>query len=1057
MPLTDVNQVTTSLNTLQLKEVTSLSSTSAHHIAVLGRQPKHSTMASSTGVLGKQGNQNAAALSPEEGIVKLLERTKYTFVQENGQRRYGPPPNWRSDPPPRGCEVFIGKIPRDCFEDELIPVFEKIGPIYMFRLMMEFNGSNRGYGFCVYTNREDTKRAVQELDNYEIRKGKTIGVCFSVDNCRLFVGGIPKNKTRDEILTEMKRVTEGVKDVICYPSVTDKTKNRGFAFVEYESHKAAAMARRKLIPGRIQLWGQQIAVDWAEPEREVNEDIMSKVKILYVRNLMLSTTEDTLREHFIQVCGGDPNCVERVKKISDYAFIHFKEREQAAKCLHALNDTTIEGSRIEVTWAKPVDKNDLNARQQSSRSSNKLMNELALAKELNASTPLLFDARANAAAVVAASGLIPSLDSASPFLLPPVGQQPGVAPDLLSINPAALAVTGSAMNIGSPSGPRLLNGTRTGRRNAAGSRSAGIQRDRKHPVEVLEELSRHAGWGSPVYTALPADFVDSISGNKLQLYTGQVLLPNLHLQYQAARYYATPEEAKIGACETAIQSLQYNQMVLAEGDMNIPANTVRDTIVSPFVAPSEGLMNIPPLPVPFMPLSAIAIPHSQKLTSTPAVQTSDSVSNSSPACPSQDKVVSTAVYENSSGAPISSMLVSNRKDSQSSFSTVTTNSAQPTNPSSGTVNPTYTTLNGTSTSGNGNCGVSTTRFESTEFPSSVPNMMTSARSCAVICAQPGSLVTLSNFGPPPISQLIYPQQSLANLGPCTGFSTNPTSGPQVAYASFPNFRPLHQPQLSTLSTGSYGSCAALATNYALAFGSGVMPSGATFLPLQLQTTGPNTNNTLGLLQAQSNALQIPTAPNVPSQSGGQSAVAMNSTLPPQDCAQSLAMNGFDYSSQLLSAPLTASNMINPFANPSAYIMDPNGLTPGQAAAVMVGSGSTLSGLSSVGGVPQSVGNCTSEMIQSSTIGQSATLSVPQMPHTGLYTLGLPVPTMQTPPSQMSSTPSNQASLLGLLGQSQTNQQTAQNQPVANSNVSLPTTQPTPESSSQVSLPVPAPV
>lgn len=34
-----------------------------------------------------------------------------------------------------------------------------------------------------------------------------------------------------------------------YPSSTDKSKNRGFAFVEYKSHKAAAMARRKLIPG----------------------------------------------------------------------------------------------------------------------------------------------------------------------------------------------------------------------------------------------------------------------------------------------------------------------------------------------------------------------------------------------------------------------------------------------------------------------------------------------------------------------------------------------------------------------------------------------------------------------------------------------------------------------------------------------------------------------------------------------------------------------------------------------------------------------------------------
>lgn len=45
------------------------------------------------------------------------------------------------------------------------------------------------------------------------------------------------------------QVSDGVMDVIVYPSSTDKTKNRGFAFIEYDSHKSAAMARRKLIPG----------------------------------------------------------------------------------------------------------------------------------------------------------------------------------------------------------------------------------------------------------------------------------------------------------------------------------------------------------------------------------------------------------------------------------------------------------------------------------------------------------------------------------------------------------------------------------------------------------------------------------------------------------------------------------------------------------------------------------------------------------------------------------------------------------------------------------------
>ncbi|XP_042561101.1 probable RNA-binding protein 46 [Clupea harengus] len=293
--------------------------------------------------------------SPNEAaLLALLEKTGYSMVQENGQRKFGgPPPGWEGPPPPRGCEVFVGKIPRDMYEDELVPVFERAGRIYEFRLMMEFSGENRGYAFVMYTTREAAQRAIQMLDNHEIRPGKFIGVCVSLDNCRLFIGSIPKDKRKEEIQEEMMKVTEGVVDVIVYPSATDKTKNRGFAFVEYESHKAAAMARRKLIPGTFQLWGHTIQVDWAEPERDVDEETMQRVRVLYVRNLMLHTTEETLRAEFSRL---KPGSVERVKKLTDYAFVHFHSREDAVAAMHASNSALVDGSPIEVTLAKPVSK-----------------------------------------------------------------------------------------------------------------------------------------------------------------------------------------------------------------------------------------------------------------------------------------------------------------------------------------------------------------------------------------------------------------------------------------------------------------------------------------------------------------------------------------------------------------------------------------------------------------------------------------------------------------------------------------------------------------------------
>ncbi|XP_070771530.1 RNA-binding protein 47 isoform X3 [Enoplosus armatus] len=309
--------------------------------------------------------EGVAGAPNEAALVTLMERTGYTMVQENGQRKYGPPPGWNGASPPRGCEIFVGKIPRDVYEDELVPVFESVGRIYEMRLMMDFDGKNRGYAFVMYTEKHEAKRAVRELNNYEVRPGRLLGVCSSVDNCRLFIGGIPKTKKREEILEEVSKVTEGVLDVIVYASAADKMKNRGFAFVEYESHRAAAMARRKLMPGRIQLWGHQIAVDWAEPEIDVDEDVMETVKILYVRNLMMETSEETIRQVFSQ---WNPGCVERVKKIRDYAFVHFISRDDAVLAMDHLNGTEVEGSCIEVTLAKPVDKEQY-SRQKASKGS----------------------------------------------------------------------------------------------------------------------------------------------------------------------------------------------------------------------------------------------------------------------------------------------------------------------------------------------------------------------------------------------------------------------------------------------------------------------------------------------------------------------------------------------------------------------------------------------------------------------------------------------------------------------------------------------------------------
>ena len=54
--------------------------------------------------------------------------------------------------------------------------------------------------------------------------------------------------------------------------------------------------------------------------------------MLYVRNLTSDVTEDQMREKF-----GTFGKVERVKKIKDYGFVHFEERDDAIQAMETLN------------------------------------------------------------------------------------------------------------------------------------------------------------------------------------------------------------------------------------------------------------------------------------------------------------------------------------------------------------------------------------------------------------------------------------------------------------------------------------------------------------------------------------------------------------------------------------------------------------------------------------------------------------------------------------------------------------------------------------------------
>ncbi|NXI43775.1 DND1 protein, partial [Galbula dea] len=208
---------------------------------------------------------NSINQANKKALLAWAKETGIDLVQVNGQRRYGgPPPGWVGDPPPSGTEVFIGKLPQDMYENVLIPLFQSVGKLYEFRLMMTFSGLNRGFAYAKYSNRRSAKEAIAAFHNFEVQKGRTIVVCKSTEKCELSVDGLATSMSQQELEAVLRRVTEGVLSVTLYTSPRHKWAQ--LAVLKYSSHQAAAMAKKTLMEGNVRLGRVEVRVDWLKPD-----------------------------------------------------------------------------------------------------------------------------------------------------------------------------------------------------------------------------------------------------------------------------------------------------------------------------------------------------------------------------------------------------------------------------------------------------------------------------------------------------------------------------------------------------------------------------------------------------------------------------------------------------------------------------------------------------------------------------------------------------------------------------------------------------------------------
>ncbi|XP_061835598.1 dead end protein 1 [Nerophis lumbriciformis] len=195
-----------------------------------------------------------------QALETWLKSTGIKIRQVNGQRRFGgPPKEWDGPTPGPNCEVFISHIPRDTFENMLIPLFSAVGPLWEFRLMMNFSGQNRGFAYAKYASADIAKDAITQLHGHKLQPGVQISVCRSTEKKHLCITNLPANTKPGHLLQVLRGLTEGVErlSLTAGPGIDGVS-----AQVCFSSHHNASMAKRMLAEAFQQRCNLRISVMW---------------------------------------------------------------------------------------------------------------------------------------------------------------------------------------------------------------------------------------------------------------------------------------------------------------------------------------------------------------------------------------------------------------------------------------------------------------------------------------------------------------------------------------------------------------------------------------------------------------------------------------------------------------------------------------------------------------------------------------------------------------------------------------------------------------------------
>ncbi|KAK3124900.1 hypothetical protein QOZ80_7BG0595820 [Eleusine coracana subsp. coracana] len=262
----------------------------------------------------------------------------------------------------RDYEVFVGGLPLDAAEEDVKRALAEAGEVEEVRLTRDPGDPklNRGFAFVRFAAAWEARWAANGLRMATI-KGKACVICKNSENETLHLRNICFDWSKDDLAEKLKPFElENLDRINLIEHPEKRGKNRGYAFLDFRTHVDAVAAFLKLQKGDLFLGTDFRAHVSFSNTLSQDDEVMEKVKSVFLDGLPPHWDEDKVREKFGKF--GEIDSIQLARnmftaKRKDFGFIGFTARQSALDCINVVNrDGVGEGTEkvgIKATLQRP--------------------------------------------------------------------------------------------------------------------------------------------------------------------------------------------------------------------------------------------------------------------------------------------------------------------------------------------------------------------------------------------------------------------------------------------------------------------------------------------------------------------------------------------------------------------------------------------------------------------------------------------------------------------------------------------------------------------------------